>query len=194
MPEVHRPITLPDLLRPGLSLVFVGINPSVYSAERGHYFARPGNRFWPAFSASQLSREARLGLGVDVLGPRHDGALIEFGIGFTDVVKRPSVKAAQVTPAEFAAGALLLAARLAPVRPAAVCFHGVTGFRPFAQHALGLDPRRIVEGEQVCRVAGARVFVVPNPSGANAHVTLAQQTAWYDRLALAMQAPRAAAD
>ncbi len=193
MTEAHATVTLPDLLRPGLALVFVGINPSVYSAERGHYFARPGNRFWPAFTASRLGHAARLALGVDALGPQHDAALLDFGIGFTDVVKRPTVKAAQVTPAEFQEGALLLAARLAPVRPAALCFHGVTGFRPFAQHALGLDPRQVTLGEQDCTVEGARVFVAPNPSGANAHVTLSQQTAWYDRLALAMQAPRGAA-
>jgi mismatch-specific thymine-DNA glycosylase len=79
-------VSLPDLLRHGLDLVFVGINPSVYSAIQGHYFARKINRFWPAFSRSRLSEPARLALGVDRLEPEHDAALLAYGIGFTDAV------------------------------------------------------------------------------------------------------------
>src|ERR1700747_1517168 len=92
--------TLPDYLQPGLDLVFVGINPGLYSVERGHYFARSTSRFWPAFSASRLRVRVRESLGVDVLGPQHDGDLLGFGIGFTDVVKRPSANAAGLTPAD----------------------------------------------------------------------------------------------
>ena len=82
--------TLPDHLRPGLDLVFVGINPGLYSVQRGHYFARPASRFWPAFSQSALSAPVRRSLGLAILGPAQDGALLKYGIGFTDVVKRPS--------------------------------------------------------------------------------------------------------
>ena len=103
-PDAH-PETLPDLLAPGLEVVFVGINPSPYSVQRGHYFARSTSRFWPAFSRSRLSAPARLALGVDLLGPDHDAALLPFGIGFTDVVKRPTPRAAGVRPSEFRAAA-----------------------------------------------------------------------------------------
>ncbi len=93
--------TLPDLLRPRLDLVFVGINPSTYSVERGHYFARRTNRFWPSFSCSRLSEPVRRELGVDALGPEHDRELLRFGIGFTDVVKLPSSNASQIEPKVF---------------------------------------------------------------------------------------------
>jgi hypothetical protein len=96
--------TLPDLLRDGLEVVFVGINPSVFSATRGHYFARPTNRFWHAFSRSALSRKARQAMGVIVLTPEHDRALLEHGFGFTDLVKRPTARAAEIAPDELASG------------------------------------------------------------------------------------------
>src|SRR5271170_3771889 len=95
--------TLPDLVREELDIVFVGINPSVYSARQGHYFARPTNRFWPAFSRSILSAAARRGLDVAVLRPEHDAALLDYGFGFTDVVKRPTRNAAELAPGELAA-------------------------------------------------------------------------------------------
>ncbi len=103
---------LADLLAEALDIVFVGINPSIYAASRGHYFARPTNRFWPCLSRSTLSGDARAGLGVRKLGPEHDAALLRYGIGFTDVVKRPTIRAAQVTPAEFAAGVSVLVEKL----------------------------------------------------------------------------------
>src|SRR5947209_2104515 len=109
--------TLPDLLRPGMDLVFVGINPSVYSVERGHYFARRTSRFWPAFSRSWLSEPVRRALGVDVLGPEHDRALLAFGIGFTDVVKIPSRNVSLLDPSAFEEWAPRLLERLAPIRP-----------------------------------------------------------------------------
>src|SRR5436190_21156590 len=105
MPTVETPFpfrTLPDYLGPGLNLVLIGINPGLYSVERGQYFARSTSRFWPAFSASRLSERARERLGVGVLGPQHDRELLQFGIGFTDVVKRPSANAAGLTPHDFA--------------------------------------------------------------------------------------------
>ena len=104
--------SLEDLLRCGLDIVFVGINPSIYSAERGHYFARATNRFWPCLSRSTLSEAARAGLGVERLGPQHDANLPEYGIGFTDVVKRATKRAADVAPAELVAGVELLVAKL----------------------------------------------------------------------------------
>jgi double-stranded uracil-DNA glycosylase len=169
-------------LRAGLDIVFVGINPSLYSAEQGHYFARKANRFWPAFSRSVLSAPARHALGVERLLPAHDGLLPAHGIGFTDVVKRPSARAAELDPAELAAGAAVLAAKLERYRPRVACFHGVTGFRPF-QRALGMNAAAAALGAQALCIGATRLFVVPNPSPANAHFTPADQTRWYDALA-----------
>jgi double-stranded uracil-DNA glycosylase len=176
------PQTLPDLLRDGLDIVFVGINPSLYSAAQGHYFARRTNRFWPAFSRSTLSRGARLGLGRSELGPEHDAALLAYGLGFTDVVKRPTGNAGQLAPGELAAAAPMLLAKLATHRPLVACFHGLTGYRPFAR-AVFADGGALSLGAQPRIIGKTRLFVVPNPSPANAHFTPADQAGWYDRLA-----------
>jgi TDG/mug DNA glycosylase family protein len=174
--------TLPDLLAPGLDVLFVGINPSIYAAERGHYFARPTNRFWPCFSRSVLSRAARDGLGAAMLRPTDDRALIAFGIGFTDVVKRATVRASDVPPSELAAGVAALLAKIEQFRPRIACFHGVTGYR-FVHRILAPADGSPALGLQPHSVGATRIYLVPNPSGANAHVTPAEQTRWYDRLA-----------
>jgi TDG/mug DNA glycosylase family protein len=178
-----RLATLPDLLAPGLEVVFVGINPSTYSVERGHYFARTTNRFWPAFSRSALSARARAGLGVDALGPEHDRALLAHGIGFTDVVKLATGNAADIPPGAFGEWAPRLLRRLRRAAPRVACFHGLTGFRPFLRHGLAVDRRDAALGPQPESIGATRLYVVPNPSPANAHFTPADQTAWYDRLA-----------
>lgn len=178
--------TLPDLLCDGLELVFVGINPSVFSATRGHYFARKTNRFWPCFSRSTLSQHVRQALGVDRLEPIHDRLLWAYGIGFTDVVKRPTAKAAELGRDEFATGAAALVARLERYQPRVACFQGMMGYRPFAG-VLGSTGRGLALGLQPLSVNRTRVFVVPSPSPANAHFTPAQQTEWYDRLAAYLQ-------
>jgi len=184
--RVDPPQTLPDLLREGLDIVFVGINPGLYSAQQGHYFARRTNRFWPAFSSSRLSRSARSGLRVTLLEPAHDAALLDFGFGFTDVVKRPTGNAAELTPDEFAAAAPLLLEKLAAHRPRVACFHGLTGYRPFSR-AVFADHRSALElGRQPRTIGDTQIFVVPNPSPANAHFTPAEQAGWYDHLAAFM--------
>jgi len=174
--------TLPDLLRDGLDVVFVGINPSIFSARNGHYFARPSNRFWRAFSASRLSRGAREAMGVAVLTPERDRALLDHGFGFTDIVKRPTTRAAEVAPAEFAAGIAALAGKLEKHRPLIACFQGVTGYRP-VHRAIAGDTAETGLGLQKTRIAATRLFVAPSPSGANAHFSRAEQIQWYDRLA-----------
>jgi TDG/mug DNA glycosylase family protein len=174
--------TLPDLLREELDVVFIGINPSVYSAQQGHYFARSINRFWPSFSRSTLSAAARRGLGVDRLEPRHDVLLMQYGIGFTDVVKRPTARASELDAAEFAAGVGELLKKLERAQPLFACFQGMMGYRPF--HAVHTGTKsKLALGEQPNRVGRTRLFVVPSPSPANAHATPAGQTEWYDRLA-----------
>jgi TDG/mug DNA glycosylase family protein len=174
--------TLPDLLTPALDVVFVGINPSLYSVERGHYFARATNRFWTALSHSRLSERARHALGVKVLRPEHDLELPRFGIGFTDVIKRPTANVADLRPGEFVEAAPQLLAKLRRYAPRVACFHGLTGYRPFLRIALGGDARPLL-GAQPESVGTTRLYVVPNPSGANAHFTREVQAAWYDRLA-----------
>src|SRR5690349_1824122 len=174
--------TLPDYLQPGLDLVFIGINPGLYSVERGHYFARSASRFWPGFSASKLSANMRRELGIAVLRPEHDHELPRFGIGLTDVVKRPTANASGLNPSDFKKWAPLLLEKLQKYQPCVACFHGLTAYRPFLK--LVLSSERLPSlGEQPEQIGGTRLFVVPNPSPANAHFTVQDQTAWYDRLA-----------
>jgi double-stranded uracil-DNA glycosylase len=182
--------TLPDYLQPGLDLVFVGINPGLYSVQRGHYFARLTNRFWPAFSASKLSERVRRELGTDTLRAEHDAELPRFGIGFTDVVKRPSANAADLTAGDFKKWVPRLLEKLQRYRPRVACFHGLTAYRPFLDLALRCADRLPMLGHQPELVGAIRLYVVPNPSPANAHFTLTDQTAWYDRLAEFLAAVR----
>ena len=192
--------TLPDHLRIGLNLIFIGINPGTYSVERGHYFARSTSRFWPAFSASKLSEPIRRELKVERLTPEHDSLLPRFGIGLTDVIKRPSANASELTPAEFEQWVPHLVEKLRRYKPRVACFHGLTAFRPFLRFALhserkptlGAQPEVLTwsaqrkEGDLGMNQAHAnatRLFVVPNPSPANAHFRPRDQADWYDRLA-----------
>lgn len=135
--------TLPDYLRLGLNLVFVGINPGLYSVQRGHYFARSTSRFWPAFSASKLSERVRRAIGTVTLCAEQDAELPRFGIGFTDVVKRPTTNAADLDARDFARWAPLLLDKLQRYQPRVACFHGLTAYRPFLKFALkSADPLR----------------------------------------------------
>jgi TDG/mug DNA glycosylase family protein len=174
--------TLPDYLVPNLDLVFIGINPGIFSVRKGHYFARGTTRFWPAFSVSKLSAQIRHALSIGVLRPEHDCSLPQFGIGFTDVIKRPTANAGELDPREFEIWVPRLLTKLRRYRPRVACFHGLTGYRPFLKFALKQAAQPVL-GAQPHVVGGTRLFVVPNPSGANAHFTVADQTAWYDRLA-----------
>ncbi len=179
--------TLPDLLTEGLSVVFVGINPSRFSVSRGHYFARPGNRFWPCFSLSTLSASVRCALGVTALQPEDDVALPAHGFGFTDVVKRPTPRASDLHPGEFIAGAADLVRKLERYRPLIACFHGVTGYR-HVHRAFDPATVRHVLGRQTLRIGQTALYLIPSPSAANAHFTPADQTQWYDRLAVEVAA------
>ncbi len=171
--------TLPDYLQPGLDLAFVGINPGLYSVQRGHYFARLTSRFWPAFSASKLSERVRRELGTNTLRAEHDAELPRFGIGFTDVVKRPSANAADLNADDFKKWVPRLLEKLQRYRPRVACFHGLTAYRPFLDLALRCADRLPMLGHQPELVGAIRLYVVPNPSPANAHFTLIDQTAWY---------------
>jgi TDG/mug DNA glycosylase family protein len=173
---------LPERLASHLDVVFVGINPSLYAVARGHYFARPQNRFWPAFSASRLSQRMRLALRLECLRPEHDALLPRFGFGLTDLVRRPTAQAGHLKAWEFRQAAPDLRRRLEAVGPKLVCFHGMMSYRPFLKHGLGLDDKGCQLGEQPHLFAGAPLWVIPNPSPANASYRLPDLIRWYDTL------------
>jgi TDG/mug DNA glycosylase family protein len=180
--ETDPAASLPDLVRENLDVIFIGINPSSFSVAQGHYFARKTNRFWPSFSRSVLSLEAREGLGVTRLEPMHDRALLDHGFGFTDAVKRASPRATDIAPAEFTAAVADLVAKLEQHRPRIACFHGIMAYR-HVHRALTRTRADPTLGAQPIGIGETRFFVVPNPSPANAHFTPADQIEWYDRLA-----------
>jgi double-stranded uracil-DNA glycosylase len=159
---------LPDVLAPGLDLLFCGINPSLVSAARGHHFARPGNRFWPALHLAGLTPRR--------LAPEEDGELPRYGIGVTNLVDRPTRAAAELTPDELRAGAAALAGLVAEYRPRVLAVLGVTAWRSaFDRPGAGL-------GVQPERVGGAVTWVVPNPSGLNARYQLPDLARLYGEL------------
>ena len=165
--------TLPDYLAPDLDIVFVGINPGAYSAEVGHYFATPSNRFWTAVNRS--------GLFPEPLTAQDDHRALDFGVGFTDVVKRPSSSASKLRVADYRRWAPVLREKLERFAPSIVCFHGVTGYRGYLKHAEGVDDRPKL-GLQDRSLGVSKIFVVPNPSPANAVYSVDDLTAWYRRL------------
>jgi len=147
----RRARMLPDLVRPGLRVLFCGYNPSLYAADRGVPFARPGNRFWPAVLAAGLVTRDR--------DPWH--AVREHRVGFTDLVKRATVAAAELTKDELRAGLERVTAICEWLAPDVVCFLGVGAWRD-------LVDRKATVGWQPHTLGPSRVYVMPNPSGLNA--------------------------
>ena len=149
-----RDRTIPDVAAPGLRVLFSGINPGLYSAAVGYHFARPGNRFWPALHQSGFTSRQ--------LEPREQDQLLALGLGITNVVARATARADELGAAELREGGRILAAKVAALRPRWLAVVGVTAFR-----AAFARPRAVV-GDQRERLAGAQVWVLPNPSGLNA--------------------------
>jgi TDG/mug DNA glycosylase family protein len=149
--------TIPDVIAPGLTVLFCGINPGLYSAATGHHFARPGNRFWRALH--------RAGFTDHQLRPSEQAELLDRGLGVTNLVDRATARAQELTADELRAGARMLAAKVRRYRPAWVAVVGVTAYR------TAFERPRASLGRQPQRVAGVRVWVLPNPSGLNAHQT-----------------------
>jgi len=150
--------TIPDLVGPGLRVLFSGINPSLYSAATGHHFARPGNRFWPALHRSGFTDR--------LLHPSEQSLLPAAGLGITNVVARATARADELSAAELVAGGAILAALAERWRPEFVAVLGVTAYRT----AFARPKARI--GPQDERIGNVAVWVLPNPSGLNAHFQL----------------------
>ncbi len=167
--------TLPDYLRPGLDIVLIGLNPSTRSVQAGHYFANPRNRFWPALSASNF-------VGRPV-GPEDDAELLADGIGFTDVVKRATSQASGLAAADYRRDAPALRAKLLRHAPRIACFQGLTAYRAYLRHGEGIKSAGNLElGRQKLEIGATRVFVLPNPSPANAKYSLDDLASWYVEL------------
>lgn len=144
--------TLPDYLRTGMKLIIVGCNPSDRSARVGHYYSGRGNEFWPLMYDS--------GVVPELLDHHSDKRMIEFGIGLTDLVKRPTRAAEELTREEYAEGRIMLSQKFEQYTPQVIAFNGVGTFENFAQ-------RPCKPGLQKDRLYGAQVFVLPSTSATN---------------------------
>ena len=152
-----RDLTIPDVIAPGLRVLFSGINPGLYSAATGYHFARPGNRFWPALHRSGFTpRQFR---------PDEQEQLLGLGLGITNIVPRATARADELTKQELREGGRDLLAKAARLRPHWLAVVGVTAYRTAFGHP------RAATGPQPDPIGPARVWVVPNPSGLNAHTS-----------------------
>ena len=169
-----------DRIGPGLRILFVGINPGVRSAQTNHHFAGPGNRFWKLLWDSRLVPEPFT--YVD------DDRLPEFGMGVTNLVPRPSPGIDSLKPAEYVTGWQVLDKKIETYRPAVVALVGVTLWRAILPLLLADDGKRRraaaikCPGLQSLTIHGARIFVLPNPSGRNANYTYAEMLAAFRSL------------
>ena len=165
MPQAKRPTaaelkaaknrTVPDVIAPGLKVLFCGINPGLYTAAIGHHFGRPGNRFWPTLHAA--------GFTPRLLDPSEELELLPLGFGITNVVARATAAADELTEREFVAGGRALEAKVKEFAPRYLAILGIGAYRTaFAR------PKAVV-GLQPDRIGDTRVWVLPNPSGLNAH-------------------------
>jgi TDG/mug DNA glycosylase family protein len=149
---------VPDLIAPGLRVLFCGINPGLYSGATGHHFARPGNRFWPSLH--------RAGFSDRLLPAWEEQRLLERGYGITNLVARATATADVLTRDELVAGRRRLERQVRRSRPAWVAVLGVGAYR------TAFSRRRATVGRQPECIAGAGLWILPNPSGLNAHYQL----------------------
>jgi TDG/mug DNA glycosylase family protein len=171
--EAARGRTVPDVLARGLDVVFVGINPGLWSGALGHHFARPGNRFWKTLH--------RAGFTDRQLAPHEERELLRAGLGVTNLVLRTTARADELTPEEIRAGASGLERRLARYRPHTVAVLGIGAYR------TGFGRPAAVVGPQEETLGGSRLWVLPNPSGLNAHYQLPDLVARFVELRRAVR-------
>ncbi|HTA52283.1 MAG TPA: mismatch-specific DNA-glycosylase [Candidatus Acidoferrum sp.] len=160
--------TLPDYLRKGMKMILVGSNPGDRSARVGHYYAGRNNQFWPIMYESGVIPEP--------IGYEDDRRMLEFGIGMTDLVKRPTRGVDELERREFAEGRVLLAQKLEELRPRVIAFNGKMVYEKFTGRPCKL-------GLQKELLYGARVFVLPSTSGSNAGAALSVKKRYFKKLA-----------
>jgi TDG/mug DNA glycosylase family protein len=150
--------TVPDVIAPNLRVLFCGINPGLYTAAIGHHFGRPGNRFWPTLHAAGFTDR--------LLSPYEEQELLKLGLGVTNVVARTTATAAELSPAELEEGGRILRAKVERYAPRFLAVLGVTAYR------AAFDRPRAQIGPQDEHIGATRIYVLPNPSGLNAHFNL----------------------
>jgi TDG/mug DNA glycosylase family protein len=160
--------TISDIIAGGLRVLFVGINPGLYSGAVGHHFARPGNRFWPALHAADFTPR--------VISPFEEQELLSYGLGITNLVARTTATAAELTTDELLGGAKQLEKKVRRYSPRYVAFLGLESYRK------GLGRPRAAVGLQEESLAGSRIWLLPNPSGLNAHFQLPELARLYGEL------------
>lgn len=159
---------VPDVIAPGIKVLFCGINPGLYSAAIGHHFGRPGNRFWPALYAA--------GFTPRLFSPYEDQDLLKFGYGITNIIKRATAAADELSRAELIAGGRIIEEKVQRFAPNFLAILGLTAYR-----AAFNTPRARI-GLQPGGIGDTRLWVLPNPSGLNAHFQLADLTDLFRQL------------
>jgi TDG/mug DNA glycosylase family protein len=167
--------TVPDLIAPGLKVLFCGINPGLYSGATGLHFARPGNRFWPALFAA--------GFTPRLLHPSEREELLQAGYGITAIVRRATATAAELGDDEYRKGKIALEKKVRKYKPRWVAILGLGAYR------TGFDRPRAKAGRQEERIGSAGLWVLPNPSGLNANHQLPQLTEMFRELRIASESP-----
>ena len=166
--EAARDRTIPDVVAPGLSVLFSGINPGLWSAATGHHFARPGNRFWPTLHRSGFTPRQ--------LRPDEQWELLDLGLGITNVAPRATARADELSRYELVAGARTLREKVERLRPGWLAVVGIGAYR------TGFGRPEAVVGPQPTVLGETRVWVLPNPSGLNAHWPAAALAGEFARL------------
>jgi TDG/mug DNA glycosylase family protein len=168
--------TVPDLIRPGLCVLFCGINPGLYSAATGHHFARPGNRFWPALHAAGFTSR--------LIHPWEEELLLARRLGITNLVARATASAVELTNAELRAGRRRLERKVRRHTPRWVAVVGIGAYR------AAFERPNAVVGRQSERIAETGLWVLPNPSGLNANHQLEALTQMFQALRSAAERQR----
>ncbi|HUJ90017.1 MAG TPA: G/U mismatch-specific DNA glycosylase [Syntrophorhabdales bacterium] len=168
--------SVPDVITPSLRILFCGINPGLYSAATGHHFARPGNRFWPVLHAAGFTDR--------LLSPFEEQELLKRGYGITNIVNRPTANAAELSLSELQEGAKRLSNTILKYKPRIVAVLGVEAYRKAFGH------REVVLGPRDERIGDSVVWILPNPSGINAHYQVKELAALFKKLRLASDKPQ----
>lgn len=160
--------TVPDIIAPQLKVLFCGINPSLYSAVVGHHFARPGNRFWKTLYGAGFTER--------LFSPTEDRALLQLGYGITNIVDRATARADELSATELIAGQQALGAKIQTFQPKVLAILGVSAYR------VAFSRPKAQIGPQEEWVRSARLWILPNPSGLNAHYQLVDLQQVYQAL------------